>query len=187
MFPFRIFRCAAALLLLVVPAAAQARAGIGLGSVDRSFRIEKLDEGIYLGSAPRSRSDIARLKALGVQHVIDIRSFKVLASAVESRRASRCGIDYDRIPTGFFPTRKQTVSCVLSLLNRKPHGTIFFHCNLGSDRTGLIVALYRVNTLGWDPNEAFQSWKSTQFNTKLKDLDRYYWQHVTPTEVLTCH
>lgn len=169
---------AVALLLCSDPPNAAAK--VRLGSIDRSFRIEMLDEGIYFGSAPQTDSDFARLRQLGVRHVIDTRTIKVLASAKEARRASGFGMVYERLPTSFFPTKRGDVPSIMSRLYRKPCGTIFFHCNLGSDRTGLIAALYRVNAMGWDPHAAFAEWKSDQFNTRLKDLDRYYWQHIRP-------
>lgn len=175
---YRLFLLISVSSLSVLSSSAAAAAWDGFGWIDRSFRVEMLDEGIYLGSAPRTDEDFARLRQLGVKHVIDIRSFKVIASAIEARRAKKFGMVYERIPTGFFPTKKNTVPCIMSRLNQKPCGTIYLHCNLGSDRTGLITALYRVNTLRWDARVAFEEWKSDQFNTRLKDLDRYYWQNV---------
>jgi hypothetical protein len=157
------------------------RAESGLGMIDRSFQIESLDEGVYVGSAPRSQADFQRLRRLGVRHIIDIRSFKILASGIESHRAAQWDVSYERIPIGFVPTKRQTIPCILAKLQRPTCGAVFIHCNLGSDRTGLIAALYRVETLGWDPQHAFSVWKSTQFNPRLKDLDRYYWQYVART------
>nr|WP_233903539.1 tyrosine-protein phosphatase [Stieleria maiorica] len=140
--------------------------------------VKRLDAAIYYGGAPKSDADFARLRQLGVRRIVDMRTFKVFASARERRRAAECGITFQRIPMGFFPAKTGNVPDILAELTGCGHGAVYFHCNLGLDRAGMLVALYRVEHFGWDPRHAFSVWKAQQFNTKLKGLDRYYWQHV---------
>ena len=145
----------------------------------KPLTVYRLDEGVYYGAAPKREADFAKLRRLGVRHVIDIRTFKVFATAVERRRAAKYGISVRRIPTGFFPTKTGTVPQILSLLKSADGGGVYFHCNLGSDRAGMLSAIYQVEQLGWDPADAWNFWKTDQFNPKLKDLDRYFWQRVS--------
>ncbi len=145
----------------------------------KPLTVYRLDEGVYYGAAPKREADFAKLRRLGVRHVIDIRTFKVFATAVERRRAAKYGISVRRIPTGFFPTKTGTVPQILSLLKSADGGGVYFHCNLGSDRAGMLSAIYQVEQLGWDPADAWKFWKTDQFNPKLKDLDRYFWQRVS--------
>lgn len=170
------------IVLIVSMTAAGSILGAGNASQYRSFRIQRLDNGIYYGSAPRDDEDFAALQRCGVTRIVDIRTFKVVASAIEQRRAEKFGMTYHRIPTGFFPCRTGTVPEIMSHLDRPRCGSVFFHCNLGSDRTGMLVAIYRTEKFGWDPQAAFATWKSDQFNDKLEGLDRYFWTHVTASD-----
>ena len=173
------------LAMVVGVTAACSRAYAQLGHRNTPLVVDRLDEGIYFGAAPKSDADFAKLRRLGVRRIVDVRTFKVFASAIERRRAARYGIAYQRIPTGFLPTKTGTVPQIMTLLNNAGCGAVYFHCNLGSDRTGMIAAIYRTEQFGWDPQHAFAVWKSDQFNTKLKDLDRYYWQHVGSRTIRT--
>lgn len=154
---------------------------VWMGAPSRVYadlEVKQLDTGIYYGAFPKTDADYAELRSLGVRHIIDMRSFRRLSGKIEQRRAAARGMFYERLAVGFFPTRTNTTAMVLDRIVNQPCGPIYFHCTLGSDRTGLIVALYRVHQLNWSPCFAFQEWKRDQFNTKLKDLDRYFWQSV---------
>ena len=57
-------------------------------------------------------------------------------------------------------------------------GTVYVHCSLGRDRTGLIAALYRYRYLGWSPQRAFCEMQRGEFNSRLVELDDYFWCSV---------
>ncbi len=140
--------------------------------------IHRLDDKVFFGAAPRDEADFARLRQLGVRRIIDVRTFKVRASFIERRRAAKYGISYQRIPSGFFPAVTRNVPKILSQITRVDCGGVYFHCNLGSDRVGMLVAIYRTEQFDWAPQDAWDAWKVDQFNPKLKGLDRYFWQRV---------
>ena len=141
------------------------------------IEIQHLDAGVFGGSAPKTDADFAKLQRIGVRRLLDVR-YPRLIGLKERRLATKYGMTYERIPTGFFPTRKGTVPEILARLKSDCGGTIYIHCNLGSDRLGMLIAIYRVEELGWQPSAAMATWKADQFNPKLKDLDRYFWQRV---------
>jgi hypothetical protein len=140
--------------------------------------IRRLDDGVFYGAAPRRDADFAKLRRLGVRRIIDVRSYKVFASSVERRRAAKWGMTYERIPISFVPERTGTVPQVLSKLKKDGCGPVYLHCNLGSDRAGLLAALYRTEQFGWSPQFAWDTWKAVQVNPTLIGLDRYFWQRV---------
>ncbi len=144
----------------------------------RCLAIYRLDEGIYFGAAPKNAADFVQLKRLGVKHVIDVRTFLRCEGAIERWRANRSGMTYRRIPIGYFPTKTGNVPKFLAQLDPVACGPIYFHCNLGRDRAGMLVAIYRTGRLGWDACKAWNAWNSNRFNSALKDLDRYFWQTV---------
>ncbi|WP_259632000.1 protein-tyrosine phosphatase family protein [Stieleria sedimenti] len=169
------------LILLIVASSLVLACSDSCGAMDHpgdTLDIHHLDGQIYYGAAPKSDVDFAKLRRLGVQRIIDVRTFKVFASGKEKRRAAKLGIAYRRIPMGFFPIRTGNVPTILAQLTSGCAGPVYFHCNLGLDRVGLLVALYRIEYFGWEPRHAFTTWKAQQFNTNLEGLDRYFWQHV---------
>jgi protein tyrosine/serine phosphatase len=61
---------------------------------------------------------------------------------------------------------------------------IYVHCALGRDRTGLLVALYRVRQLGWSPAAAYQEMQSQRFNRLLIGIDHYFWNFAVSPPVV---
>ena len=163
----------------VIGSSTATRVALAANPEGPSLQITQLDHGVYFGGAPCTEADFGRLRQLGIRQVIDIRKFLIFSSARERQRARRQGLTFERIPVGFRPERNDSVRTIMRRLSTKPCGPIYFHCKLGSDRTGLIAAIYRVRHLGWDPDYTFRVWKAGQFNPRLRGLDRYYWKAVS--------
>jgi hypothetical protein len=60
------------------------------------------------------------------------------------------------------------------------HQSVYVHCALGRDRTGMVIALHRVINEGWAPADAYQEWEAHGFNDTLlhrvefRPLDDYF-------------
>ncbi len=139
-----------------------------------------LDAGVYVGPAPESAADIALLKRLGVREIIDNRTMRRLASNREARWARDCGIVYRSWPISTRPCFPDcNLEKTIERMVKRPCGTIYVHCSLGRDRTGLIAALYRYRYLGWSPERAFCEMQRGEFNSRLIELDQYFWRSVS--------
>jgi protein-tyrosine phosphatase len=46
------------------------------------------------------------------------------------------------------------IASALSVLDNKENGTVFVHCRRGSDRTGIVLACYRISHDGWQNTKA---------------------------------
>lgn len=152
-----------------------------LGPADAALaelEFDQLAPGVYVGSAPQTAADYDRLCQLQVRTVVDIRKYRRWARGREQRALEQRGIAYRHIPVGFHPTRGDAPHQALHLLASPACHPIYLHCTLGRDRTGLIVALYRVHYLGWSPEAAYAAMEQDQFNPLLRDNDRYFWQSV---------
>ena len=64
---------------------------------------------------------------------------------------------------------KQQVNAFLSAIG-KSSGKVYVHCLHGQDRTGTMIAMYRIAHDGWDANRAYQEMLSCGFRPYLGNL-----------------
>ena len=67
------------------------------------------------------------------------------------------GIRYVHIPMSVMPWSKisqKSIKSYFEVLNDPANYPIFVHCRRGADRTGVMVALYRIVAHGWDGKKA---------------------------------
>ena len=97
---------------------------------------------LYRGAQP-SAAGFAALKSMGIGMVVNFRDDGEAAS--EKREVESLGMKYVAIPWSGSqnPSDKQIVQ-FLNLVRDNPNVKIFVHCRRGADRTGTMVAAYRV-------------------------------------------
>lgn len=124
-------------------------------------RFHQVDEHLYRGAQP-SELGLTRLHALGVRTVINIRDEGDAAVADERRIAESLGMRFVHIPikdgnvfTWFRRIPAETVTHFFEVLGSVP-GPVFIHCRRGTDRTGALVAIYRIARNGWDTARALK-------------------------------
>jgi protein tyrosine/serine phosphatase len=96
---------------------------------------------------------------MGIKVDLDLRE-KGDATEVEKKEAEKLGIKYVNIPMKPFsaPTDDE-MEQALSLLIENKSGPVFVHCRRGKDRTGTVVACYRIRHYGWSNHEALSEAK----------------------------
>jgi len=115
----------------------------------------KVDSRLYRGAAP-SLQGLKDLADGGIAFVIDLRQDGA-ATVAERNEVQRLGMAYANIPLPAFSAPPQDkVQSVLRLLLAADHGPVFLHCRRGKDRTGTIVACYRIQREGWTNRSALQ-------------------------------
>src|SRR5437868_11954644 len=104
---------------------------------------DRVNEHLFRGGEP-SLVGLQELGAMGVKIDIDLRGAGE-GTEVEKQAAEKLGMKYVNVPLGQFsaPTNEQ-MERVLSLLLRNDSETIFVHCRRGKDRTGTVIACYRI-------------------------------------------
>ena len=75
-------------------------------------------------------------------------------------------MDLVSIPgNGWSPPRDEQIAKFFSLIREKPRRRIFVHCWLGSDRSGVFIALYRMAFDGWTPEQALSEMRAFHFKS----------------------
>jgi len=112
----------------------------------------RVDDRLFRGARP-SATGLQTLKALGVTTVIDL-TMPDQTGEAERAEAERNGLVYLNLPMESLarPTPAQ-VTVILSAIRDLP-GPIFVHCQAGKDRTGTIVACYRMTECQWTGEHA---------------------------------
>lgn len=113
----------------------------------------RVNERLYRGGQPRA-GGIQRLAALGVNTIVNLRANDE-RSRREEGEVRAAGLRYSNIPFRRLgrPTDEQ-IEQVLAIINALENGRVFVHCQRGADRTGTVIAVYRIAHDGWTSEEA---------------------------------
>jgi protein tyrosine/serine phosphatase len=113
---------------------------------------------LYRGAQPHD-GGIRKLAELGIKTIINLRGEDENTHA-EQVEAEALGLRYFSVSMpGLSRPSSEEVERVLSLINAGENQPIFVHCRKGKDRTGLIVAIYRIAHDGWTSEQAKQEAK----------------------------
>ena len=121
---------------------------------------QKVNDHVYRGAQP-TNDGFRDLAQLGIKTVIDLRQIGEHSQADEQKLVTSLGMRYVSIPmAGMSAPKEDQVTAVLALLSDVTSGPVFVHCKRGADRTGLVVAVYRISQNGWENQKALSEAKS---------------------------
>lgn len=127
---------------------------------------------LYRGGQP-SPASFAELQKLGIDIVVNFREGGEIER--ERRQAQALGLRFVSIPwSGLRTPTNQQLAEFLELLRANPEKKVFVHCQHGSDRTGVMVAAYRIAVQHWTSAQAIQEMKAFRYHAFwLPHLKRY--------------
>lgn len=133
---------------------------------------------LYRGAQPKA-DGIQKLAALGIKTVINLRAADERASA-EGREARAAGLLYFNIAMeGLRRPKDAQIKRALSIINDASNHPVFVHCKRGSDRTGTLIAIYRIMNDGWSSDDALReakrygmSWVEFGMRDYVRDYSR---------------
>ena len=133
----------------------------------------KVDDQVYRGGQPTSEG-FKTLAGLGVKTVIDLRLIGEHSQAEEEKIVTGLGMRYVSIPMHGMETPKdEQIAAVQALFSDKTAGPVFVHCKRGADRTGAVVAVYRISHDRWENKRALKEAKSNGMNFFEFAIQRY--------------
>jgi uncharacterized protein (TIGR01244 family) len=112
------------------------------------------------------------LAKLGVKTVIDLRRTDEHSTTEEAQAVTAAGMKYVNVPMkGVVAPTGDQINQVLALLNSGE--PVFVHCHRGADRTGAVIACYRIAHDGWSSKQALSEAKSFGMGWTQMGLKRY--------------
>ena len=121
---------------------------------------QKVNDHVFRGGQP-SADGFRELAERGIKTVIDLRQIGEHSQADEQKIVTGLGMRYVSIPMAGMSTPKDDqVTAALALLNDTANGPVFVHCKRGADRTGMVIAVYRISQDGWENKRALDEAKS---------------------------
>jgi len=124
----------------------------------------KVNGSLYRGAQPHMPS-LERLKKLGVTAIVDLRGEDSDTRDREKREAEALGLRFVSIPiSGWSPPTNEQVAQFLSLFRGPAAERVFVHCRFGDDRTGVMVATYRMAIEKWPAEKALKEMYFFGFN-----------------------
>jgi tyrosine-protein phosphatase SIW14 len=131
----------------------------------------QVNDRVYRGAQP-TEEGWKSLAKLGVKTVIDLCREGEHSSESEARAVQAAGMRYVSVPmNGYIAPSDEQVAKVLQLLNSGE--PVFVHCKLGRDRTGTVIACYRIKHEGWQNEKALQEAKSYGLHPLEFGMKRY--------------
>ena len=124
-------------------------------SVQGISNFYQVDEHVYRGAQPTTEG-FNYLAKIGVKTVLDLREDDE-RSAVEAQVVTSLDMQYLNVPmTGLNPPTEAEITKILALLEDGTTGAVFVHCKFGADRTGAVIAAYRIDHDHWDNSRALK-------------------------------
>lgn len=131
----------------------------------------KVSDTLFRGAQPRTLG-YQQLKDLGVAIVVDLRNTG--PKSPERSTVEALGMRYVSISTSaFFGPSDTEVATFLKLIRDNPKQKIFVHCYFGDDRTGVMVASYRMADQHWTSDQAYNEMRFFHFHTYLVLMGHY--------------
>ncbi|MBK7392517.1 MAG: tyrosine-protein phosphatase [Chloracidobacterium sp.] len=128
--------------------------------------LSKVNEKLYRGGQP-TEAGIDQLKRLGIKTVINLRDNDDRARKEECW-AKAAGLRFINFPlSNWFSPKDEDIKSIIDQIDRQDNQPVYVHCKRGSDRTGTVVAVYRITHDGWTGKQA---------NAEAKKFGFGWWQ-----------
>jgi tyrosine-protein phosphatase SIW14 len=156
--------------------------GAGLAfapAVDGVSNFQRVDSRVYRGAQPAPHA-FGNLARLGIRTVLDLRDSRG-QSAAEEKLVHAAGMRFVSIPMkGLGAPTGEQVAQALAVLADDSAVPVFVHCRRGADRTGTVIACYRIAFQDWSNRQALDEAKSRGLSFMERGMRRFILGFQTP-------
>ncbi len=124
----------------------------------------KVNDHLYRGGQPEG-DDYRQLHALGVKTIVDLRSDNEPGAQTAAEKAGLRYINLPLAPKGY--PEADAAQRFLAIVNDRANGPFYVHCAGGRHRTGVMLAVYRMEVDGWDIERSYKEMKDYDFYTRF--------------------
>lgn len=126
----------------------------------------KVNENLYRGGQPSSEG-IKQLAGMGIKTVINFRDSDDKMRR-EKQLVEENGMKFfNPHLSNWFKPKDKDIDAIMEMIRDPENQPVFVHCKRGADRTGTVVAVYRMKYDGWDDKQA---------NLEAKKFGIGWWQ-----------
>ena len=115
---------------------------------DEIPNFHKVDDNLYRSGQPTEKG-MKILKDMGIKTIINLRTFHT-----DSDEISSTGLLNEQLHMNVWHIEDEDVVRALKIVSHSENGPFLIHCQHGSDRTGVICAMYRIIFNGWSKEMA---------------------------------
>jgi protein tyrosine phosphatase (PTP) superfamily phosphohydrolase (DUF442 family) len=164
----------------------------------------KVTDGVYRGARPLNDDALKELsEKIGIKSIVNLQGGDLLSKFYpiipwlepgekplviqhEKTISAQLGMGYFHAPLNSLDEvtndEDQVINETLSFMHDKQNQPVFIHCEHGKDRTGLLVALYKIKYEHADIEEAHDEWIAkghSKFSRIFTgELDDYFYEKV---------
>jgi len=135
-------------------------------------------EHLFRGAQPAA-SEFQSLARMGIKTVLDLREEG--HSVTEEKLVEAAGMRYISLPmSGVLPPTDQQIARALAVMEDSANGPIFVHCGRGADRTGTVIACYRIAHDGWQNRQALDEARTFGMSRLERGMRSYVLHYHAP-------
>lgn len=128
--------------------------------------------GVYRGAQPGT-GGYDTLKAMGIRTVIDMRTTESEKRQVEAAGMKAIAVPIEMSRNGL----REKVDRVVALMADPANQPVYVHCRHGQDRTGIVVAAFRMKQQGWSLADAEAEMQAYGFNDVWVNFKKFIRQY----------
>ena len=117
----------------------------------------KVSDTLYRGEQPTAEG-FKEMEKLGIKTVVNLRSLHSDRDKLEGT-----SLGYEHIRMEAWDPEQEEIEAFLKIATNPEKQPVFVHCQHGADRTGTMVAVYRMVVENWDADEAIDEMRNGPF------------------------
>src|SRR5258708_7498222 len=137
---------------------------------------------LYRGGQP-TREGINSLAKIGIRTLINLRTGN---DREEEKLVKAAGMRYVHVPmSGLSAPSHQQIASVLEVLDDASESPVFIHGRRGADRTGTVIACYRIRHDHWENQKALSEARKNGLSWVERGMQQYILRFDSASEQIT--